>query len=688
MPISSPETHLQQQAPPQRVVPGAFIFDRSEYAQHGQKCFLRIRELRFEKVAPCGAPTEAGRLLQRFFSSGFGQSIAPLSLMDHVAGWCVWFLADDTTNASDFLNLLQSLQESRRAAFHHILFLRVAKPDGAHLWASKLAAVDCVLFLLCPQVTLERSDVDLARAAVAYAYSSWRRYFKSGEANLVTALGLPASSGTFTLGMGASELDVEYHAGRMAQKILDRLKDQLLSRTQNVGPPVLKTLSDCLAFLLPDWYLAATDQSTRQSVQVTMGDDTVALHYLEPQRKSARSTLPRHGYFQHQLAHLKDKFWFLTFIALPNARRFVERRAKGFWAEVWQPVADCLRLSDKPDSLIHVLSQGCRYCADHATTMLRTSVQGESPSGSFQQDFKDAHARISAIPNLVGAGLRLLLIGIGLAGLVLSPFWWGGVRNPLADNLLRYVALGAGMMLVVCATGVLGHYAYACWVADHHLELAENNAERRHLRQVAAAAIERIRTAGVELDKTMSHLRQKLESVSEAIRNTSLSTTRPVPSPSGGWLTPECIDEVMQPHLTQLAEQTYLRVASELNVGNDSSGLVSLEPSLWQKLLSDQALAVARDGLERLTFDQCVAAMRATADKKACLISNLVSEALKPAWPDIAASPSVTLCYADPDHWRDHRGQHDTIQFCKLDLKDMLVVSVFPCRSFAEPWSS
>jgi len=683
MPNNSSDIDAILRPRPPRVVPAAFLFDQSEFAQSAARCFNRVRQDDFKKVVLAGAAGEAQQVVGQFFSSGFHQSIAPLTIMDDVAGWCVWFLSSEASQPAAFLSQLRSVGADRPGQFHHLLFLEVAQPADAETWTTKIASEKCLPLLLSKHGAMDRTSQDLARAATAYAYSGWKKYWEAGDANLATALSLPQDSRVLALGMGASELDVEYHAERWSQKILDALRNQMLDKIRKVDRPVLKGIKELLAFLLPDWYLATHEGGNPRGLEVVMGDESARIYYMDRTNRRPGITMFHRHLFQQLLVKLKDKFSFLAYIALANARRFVDRKSKALKEEIWPPIRDFLQLPEKPDSLLHVLAQRMKLCAEYAGTMQETQTSGEVPGGSFQQDYKTTWSRISAIPNLLGAFLRLALITIGLSGLILSPFWWGGIRHPLTDGVLRYVAAGSAGLLVVCLVGVLVHHYYACRVADYHVDLTETHIELRHLREVGGLAIKEIHKEGNELMKRMHDLAEKIDSLTVAVKKASVQAKRTAPSPASSFLTNDSIDVLLQPRVAELALRAYERLNEELTAKRQENGLVSFDPALWQTLLTRHTMAVCFDAISVLTFDECSRAMSPSAGQKEALVHNLFHEASQPAWNVHPDSDSPLICFSDPGQWREHCGQHDNVKFYKLNLKDMLMVSVIPLRKFA-----
>lgn len=663
---------------PHKVVPAAFFFDESSFAKHAQKCFQRVCDADLAKVIRCGSASDAAKVIEGFSVPGFSQSVAPLRLMDNVPGWCVWFLSSETTEAEVFWNALQALQAVSTRQFHYLLFLSIDQPRRAKSWVVNNLRGHYIPFLLSTGGAMRRTEHDLARAAATYAYAGWRRYWESGDPNLRAALMLSTDSRVWTLGMAASELDTEYHAQRVADDVLKELRSKLLARICHADPPaILNGIKDYLAFLLPDWYLATDHGGSPRSIRVQMGDEFARLTYLERKRMAWDGTLWHRRHFQRLLLRLKDKFCFLTFIALPNAKRFVQKKAQRLMDFAWPSLRDYLQPPKQPDSFLQVLAQRLGHSADYALAMGNTRIAEDAPSGSFKQDYKSAWTRISAIPNLLGAFLRLLLISIGLAGLLLAPLWWGGIRDPLADDILRYVATGSAGLLVVCILGVFGHYAYACWVADHHLELAETNLELHHLRDIGGLAIQKIREVGTALQKRFENCRDALVVLENALQSATVTPQRITKSPSASWLTDEGIDILLQPRLAELAQEAYERVANDLNSYKDTDGLVSLDPVLWQNLLVKHCVGASRDAFDKLTFDECAAVNPSTADRQG-LIGNLVSEASVPAWPNGSDFGAPILCFADPNQWQPHCGQYNTLNFYKLRLKDMVMVRVIP----------
>lgn len=680
---NSSEIDAVLQSRPQRVVPAVFLFDESLFAASAEENLRRVRHPDFEKVVLCGPASKGPQVAGQFFTSGFHQSISPLTVMDNVPGWCVWFLDSEKTQLDAFSSQLRALDGERPGRFHHLLFLKTDKPDQVKTWVTGASERLHLPFLLCPHGAMDRSDEELARAAVACVYAGWKKYWEVGDANLAAALSLPYDSRVLTLGMSASELDVVYHAHRWSEKVLEALRVQMLSKTHKPERPGFKGIKELFGFLLPDWYIATPEVGSPRSVAVKMGDDSTTLHYRDRKPRQPNVNLSHRRHFQQLLVRLKDKFCFLAFIALANARRFVRKKAGGLNEEIWPPIREILQLPEKADSLMNVLAGRVKHCADYADEMRETQVAGEPPAGSFQQDYKTAWARISAIPNLLGAFLRLALITIGLSGLILAPFWWGGVRHPLADDLLHNVAIGSAVLLAVCFIGVFIHYYYAWRVADHHFDLTETNIELRHLREICGLAIEEIQKEGNSLKKRMDDLREDLDSLADGIKKASVKPAIVKRSPTGAWLSDNCVDVLMQPRTPELAHKVYERVAEELTTTKNKAGLVDFTPAVWRALMAKHAVLVCAEALGLLTFDQCVAAMGPSPNQKETLIHNLAHESSQPAWPAQSDAGAPIFCFADPTQWREHCGRHDTLTLYQLNLKDMLIVSIIPLREFA-----
>ena len=433
----------------QRVVPAAFMFDASPFAQAARGWYEVIHEARLEKILRTGTVSDAWVAAGQFFVGGFNQSVAPLTLVEHVPAWCVWFAGVETTTPELLRAQLERIESERPGQFHHLLFIRVQTLDEVSRWLPHVKTATVVPFFLANAGGIQRSDSDLAEGAVAYAYASWKRYWEAGDANLTAALSRPLDSPVLTLGMGASVLDVDYHTQRWSRQAAEQVRTDWLSRDVTPERPTLRSLKELLRFLLPAWYLTAEKTTKLRGLDVQMVGESVRLFYAGRKLHVGLNPLVHRRHFQRFLVQLKDKFCFLAFITLPNTKRFIELHATRLANELWEPVGEYLKLPVASNSLLSVLRQKLQFCLEHSHALQETAVTGV-PTASFQQDYKSAWKRISAIPNPLGALARLLLIAIGLTWLVFGPLFSGGftkrpgkvISGPGAGLKRMYFSIG------------------------------------------------------------------------------------------------------------------------------------------------------------------------------------------------------------------------------------------------------
>ena len=668
-----------------RVVPAVFLFDASPFAQAARRWYEAVHEERLEKILRTGTIADVWAAVGQLFAGGFPQSVAPLTLVEHVPAWCVWFAGVETTTPELLYAQLEQVESEQPGQFHHLLFIRVQTLDEVSRWLPQVKTATVVPFFVANEGGIQRSDTDLAEGAVAYAYASWKRYWENGEANLRGALTLPTDSRVLTLGMGTSVLDVAYHAQRWSRQAAEQVRADWLERTVTPERPKLRSLKELLRFLLPAWYLTAEKTAQLRGLDVKMIGESVRLYYAGRKLHVGMNPLIHRRHFQRFLVQLKDKFCFLAFITLPNTKRFIELHATRLANELWDPVREYLKLPAESRSLLSVLRQKLQFCIEHSHT-LQEIIVAAVPTSSFPQDYKSAWKRISAIPNPLGALARLVLITIGLTWLVVGPLFGASFTNPLGDPLLRRVAGGAAILLVVSFVGVLVHYYWSCFRALREIDTTEINIELRHLGATGGLAVEKIRTEGAALMHRLQDLQERLDKLTGELAQPLNVTAQATKAANAMFISDAGVDVLVRPHLGELAAEAYTRFLSELSQSHQQDGVISLEDALWRELILKHAAAVCSEFIGKLTFDECVEAMGPSDMQMQTLLNNLVSEAHKPALKGVPAdSEAPTLCFAKTEQWKAFCGQNDTLQFYNLNLRDMLIVSITPIRKFAQP---
>ena len=681
MPSNFIDADILLRASPVRVVPSAYIFDESEFSEHARRFLISVREDSLRLVVRDATVKDAKQALAPFHAAGFQQSITPLEIINGLDGVCAWVLSAEKTSAQDFLKQLAAVENAWPKRIKHLLFLQVAQPDTAKEWLSGNAEGLFLPFLLCanPLGGVQREERDLARAAIAYTYSSWRKYSCSGNGNLAEAFSLPDERRVLTLGISASEFDVAYHARRWALKLQDELLSRFLKKAKDERPPTLMNLGEICDFLLPEWYFPGEREAVLDcSTEIHSGEEIVRLSYAGHSNQPPWREISKKRNLMHLLGWVREKFGFLELFAFQNTQRFVAWKRKKISLRLWEPIQGYLQLPDTEESLVNIMKARFKFCRNYADTLTATKV-GETPGGEFDQDCQVAEKTISAIPNLFSALLRLVLLASGLAGLLVAPLLWGGFSHPLSDGTLWAIALGSGVLTGICFVGVFVHYFYVCVMAGFRVTAAEVRMEKRHLGKIATLASEEVRAQGHEIKNTVDLFIKSAERLESVLSKKSTLTHSSATSPAvGAFLSDDSIDTLVQPRMDELVHGVYSGLRDALNVSKSDKEVVSWDPVIWQNASFDESSKTSDTAIRKLTFDQCIVAMNPAADTKRTLLHNLVNEACKPCWPAPRTVGTPVICFGDSRVWQPYCGQHDTLKYEPLNLLDVLVVNIIP----------
>lgn len=678
MPLNSANAVLEEVVGThtEAVVASVWLFDKSVYAASARDQLERLVEPSFSKVVLRGTLGDWKDVIEPLFTSGFHLAVQPLTLLDRIPGICYWVGDATEQNINVIAKSISACDQAHGGAFWHVVLLSGQELAGAAELASILERKGAVV-LVSPDGTIKHSLEFLGQATAVYGYSVWCRYWRHPQRDLSKALWRPPGRGLLTLGMSGARVDVEYHSRRWQAALCQDHWQQWL-KPAKLPPgtrPRSRSLIQILRHVLPDWYLAFSEESRLPKLSISSPEETVLIAYQSPsERPNGKGWWPP-DLFRQWMVRLRAHVDFLGFVALANCRRFVERQVRSLSAWLTEPLRTFITLPAEPEGVFEIMRAKARLCASYARDLARLQIGEEDPPKTrFEEDWKRAVRRVSAIPNIPGALARVALIAVGLAWLTIGPCVWLGAGNPMKTPTLSIVTIASGIALCVCVSGVLLHYYYASLVAVHTLERAFTGAETRHLAQVGGLAVEKLRRVADELEKRFQSKAEEVERLQEKARK-----LKQLVSPDPRTVGPDnlsfgAVDGALEPVVESMKAEVYSTFRERLCSTPDD---LTFEYQAWDRLLKETTLAVARERMTLLRYEDCVARENDADARLGALFSNLVAEGMVPALLGVPPDPGANaVLFGRPELWETQRGRHDQVEFHPIGSRALFLVSV------------
>ena len=611
------------------------------------------------------------------FTSGFHMVVQPLTLLDRIPGICFWVAEATEKNVDLIATSISACDQAHAGAFSHVLLLSGQDLPGAAT-ASSLERKGTVV-LVSPDGPIKHSLEFLGQGTAVYGYSVWCRYWKHPQRDLAKAMWRPPGDGLLTLGMSGARVDVEFHARRwQAANCQEQWQQWLKPKKLSPGTrPRSRSLIQILRHVLPDWYLAFSEESRLPKLSISSPEETVLIAYQSPaERPNGKGWWPR-DLFRQWMVRLRAHAEFLGFIALANCRKFVARRSLSLLPWLTEPLRAFVSLPKEPEGMLEIMRAKFGLCAVYGRDLSRLRIgEEDQPKTRFEEDWKRAVRRVSAIPSIPGAMARVALIAVGLAWLTIGPCIWLGAGNPMKTPTLSIVTIASGITLCVCVLGVLLHYYYSSLVAVHTLERAFADAEKRHLGQVGGLAVDKVRRVADEIEKQFQSKTEEVERLQAKAKNHALPVALEPGAAGPDNLSLGAVDRALVPEVESIKTEVYSSFRERLCSSPDDQ-LPMFEHQAWERLLKETALAIAREHLASLRYEDCVAEEKDADVRLGALFSNLVTEGMVPALAGVPPDPGANVVlFGRPELWEPHRGKHDRVAFHSTSSRDLFLLSV------------
>jgi hypothetical protein len=680
MPPNSPDAAIKEVIGSESValVTSAWLFDDSAFAAGVRQQVEELIAPRYRSVIRLGSMNALKEATDPLFAGGFHLAIQPLTLMEKIPGLCHWVGENTDAGISKITQSITAFEQARPGACWHVVMALGADLERARALQSMLRHKAEVV-LLSPGGTISHSLDFLAQATAAYGYSVWLRYWEQPERNLAKAMWRPPGEGPVTIGLSVARLNVDYHTKRWQERLCDdQLQRWLKPQKLPAGTwPETTPLVSLLRHLLPEWYLTFTDESKLPKLPISSPEESAMIAYRSPADNPTGKGWWQRVQFRQWMVRLRAHVDFLGFVAFANCRRFLERQSRSLFSLLTLPIRSFLSLPREPEGLVSIFRARLRLCSEYASRLAQVRIADEAqPRTSFENDWKSAVVRVSAIPHLVGALSRCGLIAIGLAWLVIGPWLWLGVGKPLTDQTLSWVTLASAIVLGICVGGVFVHYFYASLRAANTIERALRNVEVRHLSSVGVLAIEKVRGAANELEKQLQAEAERLDKFEdEAKKQPKLALADPATVGPDN-LSLGAIDHLLDPAFDAMQRKLYENFRLKLLPPQDEQFL-QFDYQFWMRRLTEEAGLIARAEVETLHYEDCAAQEKDADSRLGTLLSNMVKEGSSPALAGVPADPCANVVlFGHRELWEPHRGHHDRIGFYPLLCRDLLLLSV------------
>ena len=671
-----------------QVVPLVILTDGSDFGNRARDCVLKWRPKDLQYAILPSEVQKAKKAVDWFLEKGYRQKLLPITLWEHQPAWFAWFLGTDKPDTAKLVNAISSLPKNTEPPLKHLVFLALDSQQFdqiASLWAKTLKNLNqVVLFFLERNQARGWDEAFLGAGAAAYAYGGWRRYCETGDLRYhIGPVHIKGNCHDLTVARCAP--DVEYHAHHWAGSVAKQLKTRLLARASQVEPLKLKTKvedlteqSDILSprgvldFLVPEGhadkgYFVTPANDASDAHEIEFKTESYHFTYHEESQPAQRRWRFLREELAESLSKLKNLHYFLRLVTLPNARKRVETNLAKLPDLLMKTMRGYLGLPDAPDSLLNVLHQKLSRCQEYLATLKSVRSVSKLREGAFGAQADKAVERISDIPDLTSAFLRLLLIAIGLAGLVVGPVLWRSIVSPWSHPLLREVAMGAGALLVLLTIGVAANYLFATWRASRSLTRVRQTSLDQHAGDVADTLMHSIKAACDKLLPTIDTWEKDRETLRKDLE-THQPPAASIPQNSEPFFSDNCGHVLLNvDRQKQLVGDAYKIIKAAMQEGE----WPTFDIKKWQKALADSTTQVSKEALEALPVEEWAEAERPDAGRREDHLDSLLREAKQ------GMTNPPTVCFLSED-WKRHCRTHTTVEFYDLRLPQMIAVSVKP----------
>ena len=668
-----------------RVVPLVAVFDESDFATASRREFGYLQTREVDAVIRAGTFGDGPALLEETLQQGFGLSIAPLKLIENQPPWLCCFADAGTPEASSVPALAERIKGIRDAFQmppNTIVFLRVDEASDADSMVEAMADSkdSLTLFLLGEKGQVVRTPEILAEGAAYLALAGWERFCTGDSLSLDSAFLLDGRVSTreHVLGMGCLGVDVSYHAPRLAKRVTERCVASWSAEGAVAGMEVqpLGTGLETAKKLIPrlGYRVSEGRAGTPGAPGFQVGPNSLELWWTTPQEFNPPQGASEKDGMRRYLSTVKDAYAFMTGVVLENARNYIQKTASGVAQVRVAQIGSQFFLPDSAHAMFGRFRKTLQQQRDSNGDLLGAHLLSDEQAGDLNPLFEEAHRRVESVPSIPAAGLRVLLIAIGLFWLFLGPIAWGKTDPP--TGLGTWIPFGAIALLVVIGVGVIYSYTTAVSRAVRALELARDRVLELHLVQLCRALVEGLHGIGNRVVAAIDASEQAIEALADELARDSWGQESESRRNRQPLFDDDAVDGYFASRIDSVIGRTQQRFVETME---DSP--LKFDPNEWRRCLRESAISEVERCLTTSRFDEFVKHVDPRRLNRAELVQSVVREArVPPLGVESEEQYPRIMCWL-PESWKADLAGLENVHTHALPSRNLIAVSVHPLRA-------
>ncbi len=657
------------------MLPLICIGDESCFFQQAQQELQRIIEPALSKVVLIGDLKEVCDKADALFESDFYNKIAPLRIWEGQPIWCAWFIGSEKEYKS-YLEARGRLQAHPYRAYRHFVFMKVsAWPNTSVEQQVQASNSEQLIFVLSEKGALTRTENMLAQAAAAYLYGGWMRFCKDGTGDLRDALSLHGREMVFTLGMAKYSPDYEYFRPMWTERLINAVKLEWLQKSASGDQVPFPTREALLKDLLPtDTYqIKQTLKPVAPAISFPKFEETYGFKYLENLQTPGFSAKNSFWAWPKRIALLRKLDEFLRLIILRTIQTIIVVRVKRFADDFEEQFKKFLYVKQDSFGLFSDLRSRIRLSQEYLEETRAAEILEPVGVCSVEENIAVVKRKVLAIPSIVSALLRLLLVSVGLVWMLFGSFIWGKGVNPFNDVLMRGVAILSASALAVFFVAVIARWYLKRQGAFKAESLARADIIQTHLVDIGRSIVCELKSGTSKLLMQVVDAGNKLDDLVDFFKKDSpkVELAKRVND------SPRFNDQAFQHLFRQKEKDLVLKVHSLIKEELEKIGWPNFSKERWCDVLSAEATRCICEALESLTYMQCVRAADLSMSDQARIVHDLINQARKPALPVSEEFASKVWLLAEPD-CEKHLSSNDMAEVRIARIGDLIAVSPIP----------
>ena len=656
---------------PDRVLPLLCLGDETAFSAQVQENLRQLSKRDVRDVVVCHSYQAAPELAEGFYEADFIRKIAPLELWEGQPVWCLWIIGSESSY-QEYLKYRAEIESNPLRSYKHFVFVKLAdvKPFAKRI-TDEYTHQEHFIFLLSETGALNREEKQLAGAVAVYAFSGWMRYCEQGTGRLREALDLSGNEMLFTLGVGEDSPDYEYYEELWTQQLISDLVKIWQEEAVPAHMPPFESRKEILTDILPDktYRTDPVNKHIGPAISFPRQNETFKLIYKEDLHTPGFSAKTVFWKWGKRIALLRKLVEFLRFIVVPSVQVFIASRIHRFGEGFQKRFHDFFSIKGEPAGLFADLKSRIHQAQDY----LKETSNGESlkPDGmrSIEANIRNIKQKVMATPSIKGALLRLLLVGVGLTWLFIGSWIWGTGINPLNDGPMMWVAILAGISLIIMTVLVFSQW----YIFSRGSQIAEQIARKdiidSHLVAIAELIVRRISERCSLFISNLTKLEQDCMDLQDYLADGNAKTIITRQNTTPGF--DRGFEFIYQQVGSDLVAEVHRLIKTEMESGK----WPDLTKKYWKYVIQSCAGQCTEKILSKLPYDKCAEAAQFSDNQKEDIVDIVVRQAIQPAYPMKEDLSSPVWLFVPPDWGRFMNERGPVIS---LGLGTLLAVSPIP----------